>query len=432
MIPESLLQFIWKNRLITAPELRLAGGELLKVVQPGLWNFDAGPDFLDARLELDGTRWAGNVEVHVKASDWYRHGHQHDPAYRNVVLHVVWEADEEVLHYGGSVIPVLVLSRYVSEALLEAWKRLQMEKHPIPCRAYRFTEEPFYSSWLDRMLIERLERRGNEHQQVLEQCKGDWDTAFYQVMARAFGFRVNSEPFALLAQNIPLSLVRRYHESHFQLEALYLGQSGLVNQEAQDPYTRSLFLEYAYLRKVHQLRPMKAFVWKKARMRPVNFPAVRIVQFAHLMAQWKSWSHWIEQGWDGVEPWLQWLDVKPEGYWQTHYHPDQASVAVSKHLGRGAASGIVLNAIAPFLITYARLRGEPYWQDKALKLLERLEAEDNRHIRAWKSLGVEVRHAGASQALLHLYRQYCEPGRCLDCGVAFRLLNDAGKAGASG
>lgn len=424
MIPESLLQFVWKNQLFSSEQLRLAGGDALEVVHPGLLNVHAGPDFQEARIRINGTLWAGNIEVHVRASDWYRHKHQNDPAYRNVILHVVWDDDERISDPSGNSLPVFDLRQYLSLAVLETYRKLELASQPIACRGEPYSENAHTRSWLDRMLVERLQSRSPEIQRILERCRFDWEEAAYVYLARAFGFRVNADPFQHLALSVPLSVVRQCRSSVFKLEALFLGQSGWIDESVQDEYPRALYGEYRYLQKVHRLRPMSRHVWKRARMRPLNFPVVRIVQFAHVLAGPLNFRGMLEEMPD-IARFLHWLEVCPSHYWNTHFSPDQESVEVEKHLGRDAQYRIVVNAIAPFLLNFAQVRAQDELRERVLELLERIPPEDNRDLRQWQAWGIVPRNAAEAQSLIGLFRMYCEKGRCLECGLGWQLLRNA-------
>jgi hypothetical protein len=424
MIPESLLQFIWKNQLFSSKQLRLAGGDPLEVLHTGTLNNHAGPDFQEARIRVNGTLWAGNIEVHVKASDWKRHKHHTDPAYRNVVLHVVWEDDERILDPSGNALPVFDLKHYVSLPVLETYRQLELASQPIACRGEPYSENAHTRAWLDRMLVERLQSRSPEIQRILERCRFDWEEAAYVYLGRAFGFRVNADPFQQLALSVPLKVVQQCKSSVFKLEALFLGQSGLVDESVQDEYPRALYSEYRYLQKVYRLKSMERHVWKKARMRPMNFPTIRIVQFAHVLGGKIDFRAMLEEP-PHTERFMQWLDVQPSAYWNTHFSPDQPSVALEKHLGREAQYRILVNAIAPFLLCFAQSRAQEHLREQVLDLFESLPAEDNRDLRQWKAWGITPQNAAEAQSLIGLFRSYCEKGRCLECGLGWQLLRNA-------
>lgn len=423
MLPESLLQFIWKFRLFGGNQLQLAGRESLEIIFAGHHNRDSGPDFLDARLKIDGTLWAGNVEVHRKASDWYRHTHHTDASYSNVILHVVYEDDQRILDASGNELPVLVLAPLIDSDMYERWKVLEMHHQPIACGIWEKPTEPFYSAWLNRLLAERLEEKSGTITEVLQFTANNWDEAFYLVLARSFGFKVNAEPFEQLARSIPLKIVQKHKQSTFQLEALFLGQSGLIDQNVDDEYPRKLYEEYVFLKHQYGLRSMQPHVWKHLRMRPVNFPAIRIVQFAHLMASAPDLKQMISEVFD-LLAFHKSLEVNPKGYWLTHYQIDAQSPHSSKGLGRDARLSVMINSVIPFLFIYARFRGNQELRQRVLNWLEILPPEKHAIARLWELNGVRARHAGDSQALIRLLKAYCEPGKCLDCSWGLRYLKE--------
>lgn len=423
MIPESLLQFVWKFRLFGGSELRLAGGELLEIVSPGKHNHHAGPDFTEARLRINGTLWAGNVEVHVRASDWFRHQHEHDPAYSNLILHVVWKNDAEIKDRNEVPYPVLELANRIDKGLMERWRLLSEFYHPISCGAHQKPDEPWYSSWLQRMTVERIEEKTEGLEQILRHSANDWEEAFYVVLARSFGFGVNAEPFEQLARLIPLRIVKKHRHSQFQLEALFLGLSGLINENQKDAYPRALYEEFLFLKRLHSLRPMASHVWKHLRMRPVNFPEVRIVQFTLLLAQSPDLNVLLDeqQSWRDFEKRFR---IEPIGYWENHYQADVRAPFMSKKLGTESKYSILINAVIPFLFIYARYRGLEQLQQRVLHWMEEIPAEKNRYTRMWTEFGVKSRHAGDSQGVIRLFEAYCEKGRCLDCVWGLRFLRD--------
>ncbi|MFN5370096.1 MAG: DUF2851 family protein, partial [Bacteroidia bacterium] len=264
--------------------MRLASGERLLVKYPGRHNTDSGPDFSDVRIEVDGLLWAGNVEIHTRASDWKRHRHDKDQAYKNILLHIVWIYDSEVMDALNRPIPVLVMKPFVDEGMLSRWLELSSSTAAIPCADFVKPPSPWRENWLTRMCISRLERKSNWIRELLVFTSNNWQEAFYIALARGFGMNVNAIPFELLARSLPYSIVVKHRHSRFQLEALFLGQSGLLEECDEDVYVQRLHAEYVYLKRVYDLKKIQPAMWKRSRMRPDNFPEIRIVQLAALLA----------------------------------------------------------------------------------------------------------------------------------------------------
>jgi hypothetical protein len=423
MFPESLLHFIWKFQLWNTDYLQLAGGERLRVKHPGRHNSDAGPDFSDARLEIGGMLWAGNVEIHLKASDWKRHRHDSDEAYRNVLLHVVWYYDAEVEGQGGLPIPVLVMKSIVNEDMLMRWKELSTSTASIPCAGFEKPPSPWRENWLTRVCIARLERKSNWIQELLVFTANNFQEAFYIALARGFGMNVNAVPFELLARSLPYSVVVKHRHSRFQLEALFLGQSGLLEESDDDSYIQQLHAEYVYLKRVYGLKMMAKTVWKRSRMRPDNFPEIRIVQLAALLASGFDMLHLAEIRSDvGVLD--HWLEQEVSDYWQMHYRVGIAAPKKSKKPGVELRRALIINALVPFVFVYARYKGDENLESNVLDWLEGLPPEQNKVTRKWEGWQITAGNAAESQALLELTQVFCEAGRCLDCSWGLYYLKE--------
>ncbi len=423
MFPESLLHFIWKFQLWNTKDLSLAHGERLYVKHPGRHNTDAGPDFSDARIEIDGLLWAGNVEIHVKASDWKRHKHDADAAYSNVLLHVVWLHDADVQGFGEAPIPVLVMKQFVDERMLERWLELSTSKCAVPCAGFEKPPSPWRENWLTRMCVLRLERKSQWIRELLVFTANNWQETFYIALARGFGMNVNAVPFELLARSLPFSLVVKHRHSRFQLEALFLGQSGLLDACETDAYIQRLHSEYVYLKRVYGLKMMAKAVWKRSRMRPDNFPEIRIVQLAALLASGFDMLHLAKVQSD-VRVLDQWLDQEVSDYWQMHYRVGLTAPKKSKKPGVQLRRALIINALVPFVFVNARFKGDEELESKAMFWLEGLPAEQNKITRNWKSWNVIAENAAESQALLELTQVFCEPGRCLDCAWGLYYLKE--------
>jgi len=419
---EEFIHFLWRTRRFDQRDLQTTQGQSVEVIHPGEYNKHSGPDFFNARLRIDGTEWAGNVEMHLAASDWYLHQHQLDPAYAGVILHVVWVEDTLVLQPDGRPIPCLELCKRVSMVLLEEYERLMWEEDWLPC-GHSFHEVPLVVrlGWLDRLMVERLERKTVQIERLLEYTKDSWEETFYYLLARSFGLRINMDPFEQLARSLSLHIVQRHKENTFQIEALYFGQAGFLEKEYQEEYPNQLAKEYRYLRHKYQLVPMELSQWKFLRLRPANFPTIRIAQFAALM---QRSTHLFSQVLDcrSVADVEALLTADTALYWDTHYRFDIPSIEQRKVMGRTFLFQLVINTLVPIVFHYGKSRQELALQNRALAWLEELGPESNQLMEEWRAYGVTARNAYDSQALIQLRQEYCQERRCLDCAVGNFLL----------
>ncbi|MCB0628657.1 MAG: DUF2851 family protein [Lewinella sp.] len=419
---EDLLHFAWRLKRFDRSDLFTTDGQAIDILQFGEANRHAGPDFIDARVRIDNTLWAGNVEMHLKASDWTKHRHQEDRSYDNVILHVVLEEDEVIHRSDGQRIPCLELRRRIPQKLSRIYKSLLQNEHWIPCQHLWFrVEDSVKVLWLDRLLVERLEDRTTGMSERLTANGQDWELTLYQLLARGFGTRINVEPFEQLARSLPLNILQRYKNSLFQLEALLFGQATLLDEDFAEEYPRKLQKEYHFLRRKHKLKPIPGQQWKFLRMRPANFPTIRIAQFAMLIHQSTHlFSKMLAA--KNVPEIEHMFDLKISNYWRDHYTFGKVSTPRQKALGRSMIHLLIINVIAPLLFLYGKSRSEESCKDLAIKLLEEIPAEKNHIIQKWKTLGLEVHTAYESQALLQLKHEYCEKKRCLECAVGGAFL----------
>lgn len=417
---EAFLQHIWKYGLYEKKSLQTTDGQAVEVLRAGEHNRGAGPDFIDCRVRIGQTTWAGNAEVHVKASDWFAHGHEQDKAYANVVLHIVAQNDRPVPAPGGGHIPQLVL-RY-DERYEENYRRLIEKREQIACNAFIGHVEPFIlQHWYSVLLVERLQRKTAQIEELYQRNAQNWEETFYHILARSFGFKTNAEPMERMARSLPLKLLAKYKGDLFYTEALLFGQAGLLDEKALDGYAHALQTEYRFLKTKHGLKSIEATAWKFARMRPVSFPTVRLAQLAVLIHQSSALlSRILETGsLDGMRKLFR---AEPSMYWENHYTFGKQSGRASKRLGQQAFHSIVINTIVPFLFFHADRHGNQEGKDRALDLLESVPAETNTIIKAWARCGIEAHDAFVSQALIELKNEYCIKRRCLDCQVGNQLI----------
>lgn len=419
---EELLHYIWRYQQYDNRDLLTTAGEDLQIVDPGQYNVDAGPDFLDGQVQVGPTRWHGHIEIHLQSSDWLKHGHAQDPAFQNVILHVVLREDVPIRLADNSRIPCLELQHRIDPAMLKTYRKLYVQPAKIPCQNL-LPQVPLLTKqwWLDRMCTERLEARTLRIAARLGQNRGDWEKTFYETLAGGFGLRVNREPFEQLAERTPLSILLRHRQQLFQLEALLFGQAGLLQVAFEDAYPTSLREEYQFLQSKYQLRPVAGYPWKFSRMRPAGFPTIRLAQFAMLLHQS---DHLFSKALvaETVADISHMLDVQVSGYWATHYRFDQLGKASAKRLGGQAVQQIVINVLVPFLIHYGKVRSREGVIARARTLLEDIPPEQNKIIRDWTRLGLSPEHSGDSQALLQLRKEYCQKHRCTECGIGRYLL----------
>ncbi len=419
---EDFLHYLWQNKLFTG-SLITAGNESITLLHTGFHNFNAGPDFSDAMLKIGDTLWAGNVEIHVNASEWFRHGHHKDEAYKNVILHVVYNNDQAG---ADDSMPVCVLKGKINEDLFAAYERFISDNSFIPCEnKIRDVPETDIVLWLERMLVERMEQKADFIQNSLLLSNNDWEEALYQTIGRSFGFSVNGLPFEMLTRSLPCRILAHHADNPIQTEALLFGQAGLLTHDLTDPYAQSLFAEYSFLRKKYQLVPISGTIWKFLRMRPVNFPTIRIAQFARLTGSNAGLlSKLISM--TVVEDMQELFNVQASEYWTCHYTFDSLSPKRIKNLGAASANLIIINAVLPFIFYYGRSHGNDAICSKALNFYERIAGENNAVISRWKEIGMKTGCAFQTQALMHLKTAYCNPRKCLQCRIGNYIFKDPG------
>jgi Protein of unknown function (DUF2851) len=419
---EDFLHFLWRFKKFNLHDLTTSDGEKIDIVQWGQHNTHAGPDFLNVRLYIGETLWAGNVEMHLNASEWVQHRHHEDKAYNNVVLHVVLNEDQAIFRQNGEKVPCLELKNRIPSKLHTTYLAILHNAHWIPCQ-HHFFEVPERTKilWLERLLIERLEQKTETIAALLAKNTNNWEETFYQVLARSFGLKVNGEPFESLAKSVSLLTLTKHKNSLLQLEALLFGQAGMLENPLEDNYPQQLQKEYQFLRAKHQLSPIPSTMWKFLRLRPSNFPTIRLAQLATLIFQSVHLFSKILEA-HSIKEIHQLFELQLSDYWLTHYTFDKSSPKRSKSLGEDAINLLIINTIAPFLFLYGTQKGIEAIRDKALNWLETLAAEDNSIIGKWKELGLTPNAAAQTQALLQLKNNYCDQHRCLECAIGNAIM----------
>lgn len=421
--PEEFLHFVWQFRLFNQQKLALANGEAVQILHVGFKNSHAGPDFTQAKIKIGETVWVGNIEIHVNAGEWNAHGHQTDDAYNNVVLHVVYNNDAPVYSAQGLPLPTLVLNNRIEPALVAKYQSLIADKLDFPCQARIGTVDEFVvNGFLDRILIERLAEKTTQIFEKVQQLKGNWDEVFYHFMARSFGFKVNSLPMELLAQTLPQQLFAKHKEQPLQLQALLFGQAGFLQQQFNDVYPQKLKAEYAFLKAKYQLTPIAVSNWKFLRMRPQNFPTLRLAQFAALIQKSAHLFSKILEIDNTSELRALFENLPLNEFWKTHYHFNKEARKVLLQLGDGAVDSLLINTVSVFLFAYGKFTGQENYVTRALKLLESIAAERNSIVDLYVKAGYKANNATQTQALLQLKHAYCDRKNCLSCAVGVHLL----------
>ena len=409
-MPEIVLHYIWEHCLWAGFEQRTTDGRSVEILSVGEHNRDAGPDYSHARVRIDGKEWVGNIELHVCATDWVKHRHHLDKAYDSVILHVVRTADKPVYNSRGEIVPQCAL-QYPSDQdylsrLFESAQQMDSAFMRIGC-AEQLVRDPAMLSegWRRTLLCKRLECKRASIERLLEITKGSWEHALYISLARNFGFHTNSLPFEQLAINTPLSYLQKHRNNLFQLTALLMGQAGGLepNSFCHADDREALAKEYAFLRTKFGLSPMDGSIWKHARLRPQNSPELRIRQFAQLLYQSESLLSKI-------------LDKQDLNELEKLFVVDK--------IGKASIAILLINTVIPYKYAYARYRNNAQQAEEALALMERIAPENNTIIRQWRILGQEVKNAADSQALLHLYQNYCQHHECINCEVGYQIFQD--------
>ena len=417
------MQYVWKHRLWRSEDMVTNTGKKVRVVDPGLLNTDAGPDFFNAKIEIDGHMWVGNVEMHYRATDWKRHHHDSDKAYDSVILHVVAKDDAPVRRTNGELIPQLVLE--VSPQFNADYASLVGATIEVPC-ATKIKQVPHLTivEWVEGLAFERLHGKVERIHQLLDSFNGSWDVT----LARNFGFGINNDAFERLARRTPLRLLGKHSDSVLQIEALLFGQAGMLDAQkpGMDSYYNQLCTEYAFLSNKFQLTPMEKESWKLFRIRPQNFPYRRIAMLAQFIEGGFRMMNRILEA-EGEKEMRALFEVELSGYWTKHYTFGKPNERATATLSRSSIDIILINTVAPLLYAYGELTGNYEMTDKAIKLLEDLRAESNSIVSHFVAYGIDCPDALTSQALVQLKREYCDARKCIYCKIGHHLLSKAAR-----
>lgn len=414
------MALLWKNRQLTQ-SLTLTTGESLHIISPGTENIHAGADFQHARIRINELEWIGAVELHVKSSDWLLHRHDADSSYENVILHVVWEDDLAIPYRQGSLIPTLCMAKWVEQKQLNP---SVLDQNTLACHSF-FAQVPMKtkSHMLHKLCIDRLEYKSQEIRQIVVEKNFDWEEAFYISLAKSFGFSLNAEPMLRLAHSLPLKLVLLYRDRNLGIEAALFGIAGLLEEPIHDDYQYELRREYIHLKKKHRWEEshLKKSDWKMLRLRPANFPQIRLAQFAEIIrANCALISLLLEM--QELKTIRQLFEIPLEGYWGNHTHFGKKSAPHHTQLGAHAFQSLCINTLIPMLICYSRERKQVQYEEKAFRWLHELKSENNQITRIFSAYDLPLKHAGDSQACIHWYRNYCLQKKCLQCAVGQFIL----------
>lgn len=446
---EELLHYIWRFRLYPAGSLETTDGLKVEVIDPGMHNLHAGPDFFNAKIRIGNKVWAGDVEIHRVSDEWERHGHHTDKAYNSVILHLAERVNREVFNERGQQIPQCELP--VPGEVSRSADYLVHSNSPLPCKDYLPSLPPsFVISFLDKLAIERLERKTRDIYTHLERFCQSWDEVFYVLLARSFGFGLNADIFERLALSLPFKYIRRHGDNLLQVEALLFGQAGLLeesankdterpvitgkmeevavmqknreSEEREDDYFLRLQSEYRFLKAKYSLSPLEGYLFKRMRVRPHSFPEIRIAQLAALVqSSDRLFSQVLER--EDVREWMSLFEISPSLYWRRHFSFGKRSPESTRQLGYTSRQILLINTVAPILFAYGKKTDTESYCDRALLLLESLKPENNVIVSEFCEAGIIPRSAFDSQALIQLRRAYCEQRKCLFCRIGHRILS---------
>lgn len=418
---EDFLHFVWKNKLFNQHDLKTVNNDKIEIIELGKHNSDAGPDFFDARIKINNIIWVGNLEIHIDANHWNTHKHNSDPAYNNVILHVVFSNEKEIFTQDEKLLNCLIIS--FPDNIYLYYKEMLSSKKWIPCADKISLVDEFYiSSFLQRILIERMQSKIEVIEQLYYYNKKSIEETFYQLISRYFGLKINGQPFEQLARSIPINIIGKQKNSLLHIEALLLGQAGFLSgNTCTDEYFLLLKQEYNFLKNKYKLIPMDVSLWKFLRLRPANFPTLRIAQLAALLYNTSSlFSQFVNL--EPIHEKRKILNVEASKYWDTHYLFGEKTKFKKKILGQTMKNIIIINTIVPMMFFIGKKNDDFKISSMAIDILNNMKPENNIQITNWKKINVKVNSAADSQALLQLKVNYCDKFKCLNCEIAHQIL----------
>lgn len=423
---EEFLHYLWKYGLYYKEKLLDPDGNIIEVIRPGEYNRDSGPDFFNARIRITGTEWAGNVEIHTKSSHFETHGHNWDHAYDNVILHVVAESDKRVRNARGEEVPTTLI--YFDNALFEKYINLVNNPFIIACQGEIEKFDRFFiRHWLNSLLIERLQEKSESIIKIYTGTDNDWEETFYRTLSRYFGFRVNTEPFEMLATTLPFKVLRKHIDDRLRIEALLFGTSGMLDEglfrnAITDDYYKKLIKEFKILSAMYSIQPIHGWLWKFSKLRPVNFPTIRISQLAAMISDTGGLFSRVVEIKD-IKGLRKVFEVSASEYWDDHYVFGKKSRKISKNAGTTTSDILLINAVIPVIFVYGKIHDNQEVCERAISFLDEIKAEENSIIDDWEKGGIWAGSAADSQALIHLRNNYCKKRRCLDCRIGAKLIS---------
>ena len=420
---EDFLHYIWKNGFFSKKNLTTSQGEKIHIIDKGISNFNSGPDFLNAKIMIDDILWAGNVEIHKFSSDWYAHHHEKDPAYDNVILHVVYEDNMPVYNTNNSQIPTLVLSKYIPKNLIKDYNKLIKNKSILRCQnEIKHVDSYTIIQFKYRLFIERLEYKYNVIQNLLDRTHNNWDQVLYETLLKYFGGVVNKDSFELLAQFLDFDIFKKYKNNSFQLEALLFGVSGFLKEHKSDSYYLSLRNEFEFLKEKHGLEILPDQIIKFHRLRPLNFPTIRLAQFAQLCSKTENLFEKLMQV-QKPEDAYQFFEIEAGLYWDKHYNFDKTTKSKKKRIGKNFIDIILINVIVPLKFAYQKYKGD-YNESEIINLIESIKPEKNKIVNIFTKIDLKAQNALDTQAIIQLNENYCQKNACLQCDIGHQIIKN--------
>ena len=421
---ESFLHYIWQMQYFDKKELQTIDKEEIGIFSAGTHNTNAGPDFTNARIKIGSIDWVGSVEIHTQSSEWINHRHGLDKAYDNVILHLVWQHDKVILRSDKTALPTLELRGRVDESLIHTYRKLVDSSFSIPCaRSLAAVDDLIKLSMMEKALMERLERKAEEVKVLYRQNENSWEETFYQLLARTFGFKINAEPFFQLARSLPLKILLKQGDKQEQIEALLFGQAGFLEAPKGDEYYLKLRREHQLLSQKYSLQQLKMSKsqWRFLRLRPGNFPSLRLAQLGAIIHHRRNLFSTILQCVD-LKSLVDLFTVMPSEYWLSHYQFTKRSRSQWHTLGQATIESMIINAVVPVWVAYGKMRDEQRFIDQAVTILQQLPAEENKITRTWKDAGITTHSSFDSQALTELFNNFCQKKNCLNCNIGACLV----------
>lgn len=420
---EDFLHYIWQHKKFDTNYLKTTNGETVSVVSVGQHNINSGPDFFNAKLKIDEQLWAGNVEIHIKSSDWFLHNHEQDKTYDNVILHVVWQHDTNIYRKDNTTIPTLELKDYIFKSALNNYQQLFLKKNLwINCENdFESVGSFIIQNWLERLYFERLERKADHINQLLQTSKNDWEAVLFKMLAKNFGLKVNGDAFLSVANTLDFSIIRKLQNNQTSLEALFFGQADLLNIHIEDAYFQNLAKTYQFLKQKFKLNNLSITPIQFFRLRPPNFPTIRLSQLASLYSKEQNLFSKINEI-NTIEDFYKLFSVQTSSFWESHYTFDKTSKKSKKQLTKTFIDLLMINTIIPIKFAYARYQGQPI-ENGIVTLMQQISSEKNGIVTKFNSLKKVSTSALQSQGLLQLKNEYCNKNKCLQCAIGNTLLN---------